>query len=96
MRRISSPIFSLQTIELAIATDIFGCFHFNYIYAKKLSTMSTLSASGDGDVEDVVTCIGCTLDGVPNTSVPIDEDNTHYVEIMRQVKEDGLTIADAE
>tara|TARA_Y100000022_G_scaffold121_1_gene102 strand:+ start:81 stop:293 length:213 start_codon:yes stop_codon:yes gene_type:complete len=52
--------------------------------------------NADGDVEDVVTCIGCTMNGVPNTSIPIDEDNTHYVEIMRQVKEDGLTIADAD
>ena len=52
--------------------------------------------NADDEVEDVVTCIGCTLDGVPNTSVPIDEDNTQYVEIMRQVKEDGLTIADAD
>ena len=50
----------------------------------------------DGKVEDVVTTIACTIDGVPNVSVPIDEGNRHYIEIMRQVKDDGLTIADAD
>ena len=29
-------------------------------------------------------------------SVPMDEDNTDYQEILRQVKEEGLTIKDAE
>ena len=29
-------------------------------------------------------------------SIPIDPDNRHYKEIMRQVKEEGLTIKDAE
>ena len=52
--------------------------------------------NADGDIEDVVTCIGCTLDGVPNTSVPIDEDNTHYIEIMKRVADGDLTIADAD
>ena len=28
--------------------------------------------------------------------VPIDPDNTDYAEILRQVKEEGLTIKDAE
>ena len=29
-------------------------------------------------------------------SVPMDEDNTDYQEILRQVKEEGLTIKDAD
>ena len=29
-------------------------------------------------------------------SVPLDPDNRHYKEIMRQVKEEGLTIKDAD
>ena len=29
-------------------------------------------------------------------SVPMDEDNSDYQEILRQVKEEGLTIKDAE
>jgi hypothetical protein len=29
-------------------------------------------------------------------SIPIDPDNRHYKEIMRQVKEEGLTIKDAD
>ena len=29
-------------------------------------------------------------------SVPMDEDNRHYAEILRQVKEEGLTIKDAD
>ena len=52
--------------------------------------------NADGDVEDVVTCISCTVDGVPNVSVPIDEGNRHYIEILRQVDAGTLTIAEAE
>ena len=29
-------------------------------------------------------------------SIPINPDNRHYAEIMRQVKEEGLTIKDAD
>ena len=50
----------------------------------------------DGEAIDVVAYIACTVDGVPNVSVPMDEENTHYNEILRQVREDGLTVADAE
>ena len=37
----------------------------------------------------------CSSGGL-TLSVPIKEDNRHYVEIMRQVAEGTLTIADAE
>ena len=45
----------------------------------------------DGELQSV----SCTIDGV-TWSVPMDLDNTHYVEIMRQVEAGTLTITDAE
>ena len=39
--------------------------------------------------------INCTIDGI-ECSVPLSEDNRHYAEILRQVKEGTLTIKDAE
>ena len=50
----------------------------------------------DGEAIDVVAYIACTVDGVPNVSVPMDEENRHYNEILRQVAEGTLTIADAD
>ena len=40
-------------------------------------------------------CILATIDGV-EMSVPLDPDNRHYAEIMRQVDAGELTIADAD
>jgi len=45
--------------------------------------------------KDVNASIKATIDG-KNWSVPLDPNNTHYAEILRQVKEEGLTIKDAE
>ena len=39
--------------------------------------------------------IQCTINGVV-MSVPLDSDNTHYAEILRQVAAGDLTIADAD
>ena len=39
--------------------------------------------------------IKATIDGV-EMSVPLDESNRHYAEIMRQVEAGTLTIADAD
>ena len=39
--------------------------------------------------------IQATIDGV-EMSVPLDESNRHYAEIMRQVEAGTLTIADAD
>lgn len=39
--------------------------------------------------------INATIDGV-EMSVPLDPDNRHYAEILRQVAEGTLTIADAD
>ena len=37
----------------------------------------------------------CTIDNVP-CSVPLDPNNRHYAEILKQVKAGTLTIKDAE
>jgi len=39
--------------------------------------------------------ITVTIDGA-EMSIPLDPNNRHYAEIMRQVKEEGLTIKDAD
>jgi hypothetical protein len=39
--------------------------------------------------------IKATVDG-EEAWIPIDPNNRHYAEILRQVKEEGLTIKDAE
>ena len=48
---------------------------------------------GNADLPNVT--ITCTIDG-KSCSVPIAEDNTEYIEIMRQVTAGELTIADAD
>ena len=50
---------------------------------------------GLGDLEDTNISITCTING-QTWNVPMDESNTHYAEIQRQVKEGTLTIADAD
>tara|TARA_R100001510_G_scaffold5906_1_gene4661 strand:+ start:261 stop:437 length:177 start_codon:yes stop_codon:yes gene_type:complete len=39
--------------------------------------------------------INATIDGTA-WSVPLDSNNRHYAEILRQAKEEGLTIKDAD
>ena len=39
--------------------------------------------------------VNCIIDG-SKWSVPLDPDNRHYAEILKQVKEGTLTIKDAE
>ena len=39
--------------------------------------------------------IKATIDGV-NMEIPLDPDNRHYAEILKQVKEGKLTIKDAD
>ena len=48
-------------------------------------------------VDDMVkiTTIRAMIDGVQSI-VPLDPANRHYAEIMRRVKEEGLTIKDAD
>jgi len=45
--------------------------------------------------EDKNVSIQATIDGV-EMSVPLDPDNRHYAEILKQVKEGTLTIKEAE
>ena len=45
--------------------------------------------------DDKNSCIKATINGV-EMFVPIDEDNTHYAEIKRQVDAGELTIEDAD
>jgi len=47
------------------------------------------------DTNDTIQCVNAEIDGVL-VSIPMDEDNRHYAEIMRQVEAGTLTIADAE
>ena len=44
---------------------------------------------------DKVTSIKATIDKVESW-IPLDPNNRHYAEILRQVKEEGLTIKDAD
>ena len=44
---------------------------------------------------DKNSCVNCVING-EHWSVPLDPNNTHYAEIMKQVQEGTLTIQDAE
>ena len=44
---------------------------------------------------DTISCIHCEING-QKTGVPIDEANTEYIEIKRQVDAGELTIEDAD
>ena len=47
----------------------------------------------DEDGNNIV--VACIVDGL-HTSVPIDTDNRHYAEILKQVADGTLTIQDAD
>jgi len=44
---------------------------------------------------DVNSSVTATIDGV-EMSVPLDESNRHYAEILKQVADGDITIADAD
>ena len=46
------------------------------------------------DTEEIIS-IRCIIDE-KEMFVPLDPNNRHYAEILRQVKEEGLTIKDAD
>ena len=46
-------------------------------------------------IDNEVNMIKATIDG-EKSWIPLNPDNRHYAEILRQVKEEGLTIKDAE
>tara|TARA_Y100000114_G_scaffold114158_1_gene108180 strand:+ start:267 stop:464 length:198 start_codon:yes stop_codon:yes gene_type:complete len=49
----------------------------------------------NGKEKDIVVSVSCMIDGV-GVTVPMDENNMHYAEILKQVEEKTLTIADAD
>ena len=58
--------------------------------------MNITSAQYQNDeLSETTTNIKATIDG-QEMFVPLDPDNTHYAEIMRQVEAGTLTIADAD
>ena len=57
--------------------------------------MNIESAQYNLDNDGKNTSVQIVVDG-KSLSVPMDKDNTHYVEILKQVKEGTLTIKDAD
>jgi len=57
--------------------------------------MNITSAQYDTYIPNINLSIKATIDG-QELSVPLDPDNRHYAEILRQVDAGTLTIADAD
>ena len=57
--------------------------------------MNITTAQYVDDMNGNNSCIKATIDG-QEMSVPLDPDNRHYAEILKQVEAGTLTIADAE
>tara|TARA_B100001057_G_C22717947_1_gene898502 strand:- start:35 stop:208 length:174 start_codon:yes stop_codon:yes gene_type:complete len=57
--------------------------------------MNIINPKYEKDLSNKNTSINAIIDGV-KISVPLDPDNRHYAEILKQVKEKTLTIADAD
>ena len=57
--------------------------------------MNITSAKYTKDREGNICNVRCTIDDVVH-QVPMVEDNRHYAEILRQVADGELTIADAD
>ena len=57
--------------------------------------MNISDAQYNKNLQGKTICVKATIDG-KTWFVPCVESNTHYAEILRQVKEEGLTIKDAE
>ena len=60
-----------------------------------MNEMNITNAQYYNDADGNQAGIKATIDGVP-TYVPLVVDNTHYEEILKQVKEGTLTIKDAD
>ncbi len=59
-----------------------------------MQNINITSAQYQVDRDGVNDCVIATIDGI-EMSVPLDQANRHYAEIMRQVEAGDLTIADA-
>tara|TARA_R100000426_G_C4770678_1_gene90796 strand:+ start:101 stop:274 length:174 start_codon:yes stop_codon:yes gene_type:complete len=57
--------------------------------------MKIENAKYNKNEQDENVSINCVIDD-KKSSVPLDPDNRHYAEILKQVKEGTLTIKDAE
>ena len=62
---------------------------------KNAKYMTEKHIGDDGKEKDVVASVSCTIDGV-GVTVPMDKNNIHYAEILKQVEDKTLTIADAD
>tara|TARA_A100001515_G_C4437369_1_gene165788 strand:- start:33 stop:221 length:189 start_codon:yes stop_codon:yes gene_type:complete len=60
-----------------------------------MNNMNITSAKYYADITGTNVAISATIDG-QTMSVPLDPDNRHYAEILKQVKEGKLTIKDAD
>ncbi len=60
-----------------------------------MQNINITSAQYQVDRDGVNDCVIATIDGI-EMSVPLDQANRHYAEIMRQVEAGELTIADAD
>ena len=57
--------------------------------------MNIINPKYEKDLSNKNTSINATIDGV-EMSVPLDPDNRHYAEILKQVADGTLTIKDAD
>ena len=57
--------------------------------------MNITDAQYQKDFNDNINSITATINGAV-MSIPLEPANRHYAEILRQVKEEGLTIKDAD
>ena len=62
---------------------------------KNAKYMTEKHMGDDGKEKDVIASVSCTIDGV-GVTVPMDKNNMHYAEILKQVEDGTLTIADAD
>ena len=57
--------------------------------------MVITNAKYEKDLDDVNTNLNATIDG-ERVSVPLSENNRHYAEILKQVADGTITIAEAD
>ena len=60
-----------------------------------MDNMNITTAQCQADIDGNNSMIEATIDGI-QMSVPLDPANRHYAEILRQVADGTLTIADAD
>ena len=59
------------------------------------NNMNITTAQYQADMDGNNSCIQATIDG-QEMSVPLNSENRHYAEILKQVADGDLTIADAD